>query len=263
MINIVEALLGATFEKEWLDTETSNEERIDLLAQRLKSKISDVDTSKESVEFFTQIFNDLGFSENSNPILAFINLLNEPITVDQLITIYNLLADDIISKDDLRGAGQNRKSHVIFNRTLYNNAADDIEFIVKTYDWLSSFSNIKNNTVRNNLPIDSEDYDIAAVRDRKASVIDLRDAIIFMFKEANGKVRNPDEIEKLLIRLEQVDNREKGSKGIYDKNYQQKTKTIDVNQYPQTDWSKRGNIDANRLSRGELKDYISYLATLL
>lgn len=89
---------------------------------------------------------ELGFRTQTNPFLDYVAIAkrNTSLELDEylLIILNNAYAERSITAQDLRGQGQDRELHLIFQR-YWLSSNDEREYMLDSYVWLSKPSNIK------------------------------------------------------------------------------------------------------------------------
>ena len=145
--------------------------------------------------------------ELDNHFMRYIDVFNDVPSRGMMVALNNLYASDVISDNDLDGSGKDGIYSIIFDKSLSDmNYASDIEFLVKSYYWMSQKNNLKKMNIKalNDLAI-KEQY--AKLQDATNQIISqggsvdykldkvLRDAIIY---DDSGKVRTKQDIEKIL-----------------------------------------------------------------
>lgn len=93
---------------------------------------------------------ELGLRESQNPYMQFIPAFysidsnkSRTLTENNCIELNNLYADRVLDFSDIAGTGVNGLEHIIFNQNLYNFNMNDLDFIVRAYETLSSKNFIK------------------------------------------------------------------------------------------------------------------------
>ena len=226
--------------------------------------------TQELVTLFDEIFKAYGFNKTVNPFLVFIPKVRFVISTDNLTSIYNALVDGYITQDDLKGIGENRTNHVLYNKGLYNSAkvanTDTFNFMLQAYAWLSNPTNLKTYAKRKTIKINGKTYDIEAASKSKKDLVPLRDAIIFEGASPTREIRNPDIIEKYLAGLEKPD-----SDGVYEDDFEDSTRTVTVPKSFSEEWARYETSVSNNgvtakvtdMTRAQILDLIGYLASLI
>lgn len=225
---------------------------------------------QELVTLFDEIFKAYGFNKTANPFLVFLPKVRFVISTDNLTSIYNALVDGYITQDDLKGIGENRTNHVLYNKGLYNTAkvadTDTFNFVLQAYAWLSNPTNLRTYAKRKKAKINGTEYDVEAATKSKRELVPLRDAIIFEGASPTREIRNPDVIEKYLAGLEKPD-----SDGVYGDDYDDSIRTVTVPRVFSNEWARHETLVSNNgtnakvtdMSRAQVLDLIGYLASLI
>lgn len=171
---------------------------------------------------------------DNNPFLDFVDLfyrktgINNSLSSEGFIALNNLYADGIIEDADLRGTGKDFKNaSLLLKQSLYrNNSADDIENIVRSYEWLGEKYRIENSINRTTIqfPGNPKTY---TKEELVQSPKLLQDLVVF--KSGNAKkddVRSFKEISEILEYLEEYDTRSRNT--VKAQGYKPKNKTIQV-----------------------------------
>lgn len=89
---------------------------------------------------------ELGFRTQTNPFLDYVAIAkrNTSLELDEylLIILNNAYAERSITAQDLRGQGQDKELHLIFQR-YWLSSSDEREYMLDSYVWLSKPGNIK------------------------------------------------------------------------------------------------------------------------
>lgn len=126
-----------------------------------------------------------------------------------IVAMNNLYANDIVDDNDLDGTGKDGRNSIIFKSSLAadNLTSSDIEFVVKSYVWLSQKENIKRMNF-NLLSAFANNKDDVAYENLRVACADalqnpdsydsqaVRDAIVY--KDNRGNIRSKKEIEEIL-----------------------------------------------------------------
>lgn len=161
---------------------------------------------------------ELGFREATNPYLQFIRMFyeisensNTILTENNCIALNNLYADGVLDFSDIAGTGDNGLNHVIFNHNLYGNSMNDLEFIVKAYETLSSksfVSRLNIGAIKSSFNTNLSNAKRVAIDENNLNINTLRDAIIFKdyTKPQTSEINSKQYIEKLLSIGENTSN---------------------------------------------------------
>ena len=131
-----------------------------------------------------------------------------------MVALNNLYANNVIDDHDLEGTGNEDRDSILFKSDLSDNkSSSDIEFLIKSYMWLTSESNISRmdfnsllDFVNNESVNDAQDYKnisnvcsqlLNPTETTKPTSQDVRNAILFK-DENNSKLRDKKEVENLL-----------------------------------------------------------------
>ena len=255
-------------EKYWNNHAATIDDKKNILMELYPSKLPGV--TQEMVTIFDEIFKNYGFNQSTNPFLVFLQKVKFVISTENLISLYNAITDGYITQDDLKGIGENRDSHVLYNKGLYNLGkvpdTDTFNFVLQAYAWLSNPQNLKTYAKRKNMKVNGTEYNIEAAAKGKKDLVPLRDAIIFEGASPTRDIRNPDVIEKYLAGLEKPD-----TDGVYEDDFDDSTKTITVPKTFSDEWSRYETSVSNNgatakvtdMSRSQLLDLIGYLSSLI
>ena len=103
-----------------------------------------------SREMIIKILSELGIDEKNNPFFNFFkNYEGNSLNNDQLTTVNNAYAGNIIDFQDVNGTGHAKTDHIIFNPTLYEYPGEEQDELVNIYEKLSDENYMKNFNVRN------------------------------------------------------------------------------------------------------------------
>ena len=130
-------------------------------------------------------------------------------TRNLMVAMNNLYASSVVDDNDLDGTGENGRDSIIFKSSLADDklSPSDIEFVVKSYAWLSQKENIKKMNFNAMLALanrkDDKAYENLIIVCNEAlqnpdtyNSIDVRNAI--MYKDDRGNIRSKKEIEDIL-----------------------------------------------------------------
>lgn len=124
---------------------------LELLADQWK-KIS-YNEIEDSIPLIVDICYQLGIRDSMNPFLTFIKIFKDQTgqapSKEALIIVNNAYADSSIDYEDIIGKGEDKTSHLIFNKHLYDLSEKDAEYMLQAYKWLSNKANIKEMDLKN------------------------------------------------------------------------------------------------------------------
>lgn len=193
--------------KEFMDkfnTATSLGDKQAIASEFIDANDKDLSKIKDILVKLCVELNDL---DSDNYFFQYIDLFNDVPSRGLMIALNNLYASNIIDDNDLDGSGSEGVNSIIFDKSLSDiDLANDIEFLIKAYYWMSQINNLKKMNVRalNNLAV-KEQY--TKLQDATNQIISqggsvdykldkvLRDAIIY---DDSGKVRTRQDVEKIL-----------------------------------------------------------------
>lgn len=138
-----------------------------------------------------------GFKESFNPFIQFLRLSQNKVLSDikkpQYAAIHNAYVNNILSASDLRGKGEDKLNHIIFNHSLYEriNEYNDMVRLLDSYNDWSDISNVTRMLSTNS--------DFKDKIKTHGDVAKIRDAIFYNNKD--GNVRNINGIEKYITSI--------------------------------------------------------------
>lgn len=266
-VNLVSFMQSAKdLKAEWTAAGADIEQKKRLLNKYFFGAFSVFDTSDDKVAFFDHMFNDYGFNPTTNPFLAFLDITmadkNLSITINNFINLYNLVVKNQLSSEALTGRSSDGKNHIVFNRFLWNLTNDEeFNFLIQSYVWLSSRSNINSYNKRDSLsiPVTSGDplvFNMKEVVANNNLAISFRDHIIFAEGNPKGPLNSADTVQEYLHLIETPDNG-----GNYGAQQFSGTRSVQVAAVASKNWDTMGPIDINNLSKEDAADLMAYLAT--
>ena len=135
-----------------------------------------------------------GFKESFNPFIQFLRLSQNKVLSEierpQYAAIHNAYVNNVLSASDLRGKGEDKMNHIIFNHSLYERI-DNYNDMLRLLELYNDWSDIS--TVTRMLSANAEFKDKIK---NHGDVAKIRDAIFY--NNRDGKVRNINGIEKYI-----------------------------------------------------------------
>ena len=179
------------------DVGSQGTEKGEVIQEFLNTVFAGKDWS-EAKSFIFNIMEENGLSENTNSFISFLKIYfskYNKITEDSLSIINDLYANDEISTIQLQGKTSESDNHIIFNENLYELSYEDAEFVIQSYDWLSSVSNIKSYLKSSSALGKYNVTDINSLDNKKA--LEIRNKIIFKNskKISSSEINSADSIK--------------------------------------------------------------------
>ena len=141
-------------------TQTEMDAFIELFLQKwfVKKGIQLGDWEKAK-NMLIRIIREVGVDERTNPFLSFVEKYNERnkkgLSSEDLITVNNAYANEILDYQDVSGTGHAGNKHIIFNPSLYDRSGDEQDKLVEIYEQLSDdnyLSKLNLNMIANAFP---------------------------------------------------------------------------------------------------------------
>lgn len=205
-------------------------------------------------DFVTKWIEELGFSDNTNPFLQFVDEYvkkNQSIDLNILEIINDLYSNNEIETTDLQAKTLEGTNSLLFNKNLYDFSYDDAEFIIQAYKWLSNPTKIKRYLTNVDALTKYDIADVGKINNKKAG--EIRDQIIFVTPQtpSNSAINTVDDIQSEVKFLEAGDT-------VSDEDDE---KIISIGDKVKNEQKWKDIISTNVTTAPEAQDLINYLAT--